>query len=106
MKKFLQHVNPNASRTLETLPEQSGRKYVVANRVGGRGTLLPVCPAHGDAHPAGSCPGILANRGGASRGAQGLPDPINHSIMLATDRKQIFKDSNPYLFDVEEWASM
>jgi hypothetical protein len=55
-------------------------KYMMQKVVGGRGKLVPACPIHGNAHPAGECPGLQAGRGGAFAGAAGYPDPINQMV--------------------------
>lgn len=105
MKDYIRHIDPTiVNENKEKTNTINKQEYIMTKKIGGRGTQLPACPTHGDSHPIGKCPGILHGRGGPSRGAQGLPDPINYTVTLATDRKQIFKDINPYMFDLDEWA--
>jgi len=62
-------------------------KYMMSKVVGGRGKLVPACPIHGNAHPAGQCPGLQAGRGGAGAGqGVGYPDPINSMVRLSISR--------------------
>ncbi len=56
-------------------------QYMLSKVVGGRGQLVPACPIHGNAHPAGQCPGLEQQAGGGGRGGGGMPagfaaDPI------------------------------
>jgi hypothetical protein len=81
-------------------------EYMIANKRGGRGQLVPACPIHGNAHPAGQCPGREAGLGGAARGAAGFPDPVNSLVHARGDRASVFRDANPYLMDLDDWAQM
>ncbi len=81
-------------------------EYMITKKRGGRGQLVPACPLHGNAHPAGECPGLMAGVGGASRGAAGYPDPVDALVNRRGDRHTVFKDSNPYLMELDDWVQM
>ncbi len=80
--------------------------YMLSKIKGGRGQLVPACPIHGNEHPAGECPGLAAGRGGVAAGVRGVPDPVNQLVNMRTDRAQVFRDRNPYLMDLDDWALM
>lgn len=80
--------------------------YMMTKVRGGRGKLVPACPLHGNAHPAGECPGIAAGRGGVAAGVRGLSDSVDNLVNMRTDVTQVFRDRNPYLMELDDWARM
>ena len=72
--------------------------YVMSNSArGGRGKLVKLCPVHKVGSDVCGCDqsGDLAKK-----------DRINDHVALRTDRTRVFRDRNPYLMEVGDFADM